>query len=86
MGILAKTLTSSSAYAARNAGLWPELMDRLEACLYPAAIDVFEEYVTALGLQIPDGWQTHIAEAVERKRQEIEGEDITQIMRDRFDF
>lgn len=86
MGMLTKALSATSPHAARNAGLWPELMDRLESCLYPTAIDEFERHVVSLGLSVPDSWHSHLDEAVEKKRQEIAGEDITQIMRDRFDF
>lgn len=86
MGILAKTLSSSSAFAARKSELWPDLMDRLESCLYPTAIDDFERHVVSLGLSVPDHWHEHIEEAVERKRKEITEENITKILSDRFDF
>lgn len=86
MGALAKSLAAATPYSARKAGLWPELMDQLEGCLYPAAIDAFEAHIVSLGLQIPNNWHEHLANAVEKKRQEISDENITDILRERFDF
>lgn len=85
MGLIAKSLTQQSAHAARKSNLWDDLMERLNCCLFPAAVDEFERYVESLGLQIPRGWQELIDEEVEKHRIAIEDEDITRIMRD-FDF
>lgn len=86
MGILAKTLTHQSAYAAKNNGLWPELMTRLEECVLPEDVDAFERHVSGLGLQVPAGWHEPLAEVIAKKRDEIREEDLTLIMRSRFDF
>lgn len=86
MGALVKALSPSSAYAARKTDLWPDLMDRLAGCLIPGHIDSFLEHVTSLGLAIPEQWHELINEAVEKRLEEIESEDIGNIMRVRFDF
>jgi hypothetical protein len=86
MGALAKALSPASARQARKAGLWPDLMQRLDCCLYPAAVDAFERHVVLISQQIPPSWREHIDAAVQRRREEIEDENITKILRDEFDF
>lgn len=86
MGILAKTLSPASAYAAKVNGLWGALMDRLTDCMLPEDVDAFERHVIGLGLAVPDGWQVEIAEKVAARRQEIKEDDISEIMRSKFDF
>jgi hypothetical protein len=86
MGALAKALSPASARQARAAGLWPDLMQRLDCCLYPAAVDEFEHYVTSLGLRVPPPWIKHIEAAVRTKREEIEEENVTRILFHKFDF
>lgn len=85
MGILSNTLLPSSAYAARKAGLWDQLMEELSCCLYPAAVDAFERRIEAIEHTLPKGWREQIDEEVEKHRIAMRDEDITEIMR-RFDF
>jgi hypothetical protein len=85
-GALLSALSPASAYSARKTDLWPDLMDRLAGCLIPSHVDAFEQHVVSLGLALPVGWQELIDEQVEKRREEIASEDITAIMRERFDF
>ena len=86
MGILAKTLSPSSSYAAKKTDLWPELMARLTDCMLPEDVDAFERHVISLGLQIPAAWEEPLKEIVSKRRQEIAEDDITEIMKSKFDF
>lgn len=86
MGLLAKTLSPSSSYAAKKSGLWEDLMDELAGCLFPAAVDDFEERCRARGLEIPGAYEDPLADAIEARREELRSEDIGTIIRDRFDF
>jgi hypothetical protein len=86
MGILAKTLSPQSSYAAKKTNLWDELTDALEACLLPHQVDEFEEHVAALELSIPTGWREPLEELIEKRREAIAEEDVSAIVRSRFDF
>lgn len=86
MGVLAKTLTPSSSYAAKKSDLWPSLMERLTDCIMPEDVDAFERHIISLGLAIPPAWEDSLAEVVAKRRGEIAEDDINEILRDRFDF
>lgn len=86
MGILAKSLSPQSAYAAKKTDLWPSLMERLTDCMFAADVDAFERHVISLGLQIPAAWHEQLAEQAEKRREEIKEDDVATIMRERFDF
>lgn len=86
MGLLAKTLSPQSSYAAKKTGLWEELMDELAGCMFPAAVDEFETRCALRGLEIPGAYEDHLDDAIEARREELKAEDIGTIIRDRFDF
>ena len=86
MGALLKSLSPVSSYAAKKSGLWPDLMAQLEECVLPQDVDAFERRIVELGLAIPAAWQEPLAEIIKKKREEIQEEDLTLIMRDRYDF
>lgn len=86
MGLLTKTLSPQSSYAAKQQGLWADLMDRLTECVLPADVDEFERYVVSLGLQIPGAWEEPLKEIIEKRREEIAEDDLTLIMRRNYDF
>lgn len=86
MGLLLKTLSPKSSYAAKKNGLWEDLMERLTECVMPADVDDFERHVISLGLEIPAAWSGPLAELVEKRREEIAEDDVATIMRRNFDF
>lgn len=86
MGLLAKALTPQSSHAAKKNGLWDELMGRLHDCVTLAQVDGFEEHLVAIDMQIPGSWREPLAEVIEKTREEIAADDISAIMRDKFDF
>lgn len=86
MGLLAKTLTPQSSHAAKKNGLWPDLMEQLTECVLPADVDEFERHLAAIALQIPAAWNEPLAELIEKRREEIEADDVATIMRRNFDF
>lgn len=85
MGLLKQTLLPQSAYAARRANIWDELMDELSSCLFPAAVDAFERRIETIEHTLPAGWRELLDEEVEKHRIALADEDVTEIMR-RFDF
>lgn len=86
MGILAKALSNVSSYAAKNNGLWNELMDRLTDCVLPADVDAVERWISENPLSVPAAWSEPLAEIIEKRRIEIAEEEIGQIMRAKWDF
>jgi len=86
MGALTKALSPQSSHAAKKSGLWDELTDELEGCMYPAMVDAFEAKLSAIELQIPGAWHEPLADLIEKKREALAAEDIGQIVRTRFDF
>ena len=86
MGILAKALSNVSSYAAKNNGLWNDLMDRLTDCVLPADVDAVERWISENPLSIPAAWSEPLAEIIEKRRIEIEEDDVATILRRNFDF
>jgi hypothetical protein len=86
MGLLSKALSQQSSYAAKKNGLWEDLMERLSDCALPQDVDAVERHIETLALQIPAAWDEPLREIIEKRREEIAADDITLIMRERFDF
>lgn len=86
MGILAKALSNVSSRAAKNDGLWNELMDRLTDCVMPRDVDAVQQWIDENPLSIPAPWHEPLAEVIAARRKEIDEEDVSAIMSSRFDF
>lgn len=86
MGAISDALKNQSSYAAKKTGLWDELMSRLTDCVMSRDVDAFEEYLLSIDLQIPGSWRETLAEIIEKRRQEIDEDDIATILRMRYDF
>lgn len=86
MGLLAKTLSPVTSNAAKKTSLWDEVTDRIEGALLPAQLDEIEEHMRAFPLQYPAAWSEPLADMIERRREELKAEDISEIVRSRFDF
>lgn len=86
MGILAKSLAPPSSHSVKKADGWATLMDRIGECMTPADLDDFEQWLSDYPLEYPAAWGEPLAEVVEKRREELEDEDIGLIIRDRFDF
>jgi hypothetical protein len=86
MGQIAKALSPPSAYAAKGADLWAELMDELAGCFLPVQLDALEQRTADYPLTLPAGWDAELAERIAVRREEIAAEDINEIVRIRFDF
>lgn len=86
MGLIANALKTQSSYAAKKTGLWDDLMTKLTDCVMPRDVDTFEEHLLAIDLQIPGSWREALAEIIEKRRQEIDEDEVGAILRDRFDF
>jgi ubiquinone biosynthesis protein Coq4 len=88
MGMLADSLAHATAYRVKrdNPDLWPDLVDRIAGALLPAQLDEIEDELQRRYLDIPFGWHLEAAELIEQKREDLANEDVSQIMRDRFDF
>lgn len=86
MGALANALKTQSSYAAKKTNLWDDLMSRLTDCVMPRDVDAFEEYLLSIDLQIPGSWREALAEIIEKRRQEIDEDEVGAILRAKFDF
>ena len=86
MGALLSALSVSSSYAAKKTDLWQTLLDKITDCMMPGDIDRLREEISARRMDIPYSWDEPLAELLDKQMDEIEANDISQIMRDRFDF
>ncbi len=86
MGALTKALSNVSAYAAKNNGLWNELMDRITECVLPAHVDDVERWIGEHPLSIPVAWHEPLAEIIAKRREEIDEDDVATILHRNFDF
>lgn len=92
MGLLLKTLTPPSSYAAKGgkdgAGpkMWPDLKDRIDGAILMADLDDFEQWLDDFPLLYPEAYREPLNELIEAKREELRSEDVGQILRERFDF
>lgn len=86
MGILAKSLSPPSSYAAKKTDQWADLKDRIDGAILPAQLDEFEAWLDAYPLEYPGAYREPLDELIEAKRDELRAEDIGLIVRDRFDF
>lgn len=91
MGLLAKTLSPVSSYAAkggkaRDRNLWAELKDRIDGAILPADLDAFEAWLDGYPLEYPAAYREPLDELIEVRRAELRAEDIGEIVRERFDF
>lgn len=86
MGIISDTFKAPSSASAKRGGLWEELTDRLEGCLFPAMVDEFEAHLLAIDHQIPRPWHEPLADLIEAKRETLAAEDIGAIVREKYDF
>lgn len=86
MGKLLKALSPASSYAAKKTGLWADLTDRIAGAIVPADLDEIEAWIDFHDMEIPGAWRASIAELIEKRRDELAAEDISQIIRDRYDF
>lgn len=86
MGALAKALSNPSAYAAKKTTAWADITDRIAGAILPAELDAIETELEVRPLDYPGGWYGELFELVDKKREELAEEDISAIMRDRYDF
>ena len=91
MGILAKTLSPVSSYAAKggksgSGTLWADLKDRVDGAILLSDLDEFETWLDAYPLAYPAAYREPLEELVEAKREELRAEDVGAILRERFDF
>ena len=86
MGLISKAFTPQSSHAAKRDGLWPDLMERLGECVMPSDVDAFAEHLEAIALQVPAAWHEPLAELMEKRREEIAEDDVSDILRRNFNF
>lgn len=85
MGIKAAFAVTSS-YAAKKTSLWPDLTDRINGALLMIDLAEIEQWLELHELEVPWPWREPLAELIERRREELEAEDIGAILREKFDF
>ena len=75
MGFLARSLAPPSSHAARKTAAWPELIDRIGACMTLEALAEFEQWLELYPLLYPAAWLESLLDEVELQRESIEAED-----------
>ena len=85
-GQLWGALYGPSSFAAKRTPVWQEIMDMIEDCVLPEQLCKVMFDLSARRSDIPEAWDESIHEIIEKKRQEIEEDDIAAIMRGNFDF
>ena len=86
MGRLMDALTAPSAYRAKKTDIWDQITGRIAGAMTARDLEEVEGWLLGQTLNIPSPWEEHIVEALEKRREELQAEDIGQILRDRFDF
>jgi hypothetical protein len=86
MGLIAAALKNQSSYAAKRGGLWEDLMARLTDAVMPEHVDAFEAHLLVIDIQIPGAWREPLEEIIAKRREEIAEDEVSAILRDRFDF
>lgn len=86
MGLIANALKQQSSYAAKKNGLWEDLMAQLTDCVMPEHVDAFEAHLLEIDLQIPGAYREPLEEIIAKRREEIAEDEVSAILRDRFDF
>lgn len=83
---LMKALERPSSYAVKKTDLWSEVTDRIAGCFMLSQLDEVRAWLEVHEMQVPRSWDESFDELIEKKREEIESENIGSIIRDRFDF
>lgn len=86
MGKLADALGPQSSYAAKKTTLWDDVTDRIAGALLARDLDELETWLEFNELDVPWAWRESLAELIEKRREEIDAEDIGGILREKFDF
>ena len=86
MGKLLAALSPISSYAAKKTPLWDELTDRIAGAILPADLDAVAEWIGFHSLEVPGAWLEPLAELIDKRHDELADEDVSAIVRDRFDF
>lgn len=86
MGILAKALSGPSSAAAKKSGVYEDIKDRIDGAILPADLDEVERWLDANDHLYPTNWRDSLNDMIELKREEIEEENVSSILRARYDF
>lgn len=86
MGMLAKALSPPSSHAAKKTDAWAVLMDRIEGCMFEGQLAELEAHLATRPNDYPYAWRESIAEVIEKKRDALASEDLSSIMREKYDF
>jgi hypothetical protein len=79
-------LSPTSSYAAKKTDIWDDLTDRIAGAMWPAVLDEVEDWIAWHEMDVPWAWREPLTELIEKRRDELAEEDISQILLDRFDF
>lgn len=86
MGMLKKALEPPSSYSAKQTDVWAKLCAEVDACVLPAQIEAFETWMAEYPLEIPGPYRTPLRERIEARREAIGADDISEIVRTKYDF
>jgi hypothetical protein len=89
MGLLAKQLLNTrSAYDTKKNSptLWDDLKDRIEGAMLMQQLDEVVSWLDLNTHLYPPGWRENFDELIDLQRDVLAAEDISQIVRDRYDF
>jgi hypothetical protein len=83
---LSKALERPSAYAVKKTDFWDQLVDRIAGCILQSQLDDVEDWLQANQMRVPGSWDQSIQEMIEKQREQIASEDISAIIREKYDF
>lgn len=86
MGAFTKAFAPPSAYATKKTTLFDDVKDRIDGAIVPQDLDEVERWLDANSHKYPESWREHFDEMIEKQREEIAGEDVSEIMRAKYDF
>lgn len=85
-GMLASALFGPSSHAAKKTDQWQECCDRLTDCVFEDDVDQFDDWLINFGHTLPESWLESLREISDKRREEIRGENVTDILKTKYDF
>lgn len=69
-------LKKQSSSQAKKNGLWQTLIEKLEDCQTPEMVQEFRSHIASIYREIPVAWSEPLDEAIEKRMEEIEIDEL----------
>lgn len=86
MGAFAKAFAPPSAYATKKTTLFDDVKDRIDGAIVPQDLDEVERWLDANNHKYPESWREHFDEMIEKQKELLDEENVTNILRSKWDF